>query len=476
MSHVRIFNHYVNEQFLVLGILEAGLLVASVYLGNYLKSLIIPLGAFEFFTLPRPSAIALFSITMMLAMMSMGVYRSKVREGLSGMALRSIVALFLLGFSALSAFSYMAPDLRLHLGRGVLVFATITALVCLIVFRWFYFRAMGEELLERKILVIGAGRQAQKLIQELASSADRDLVLHTFVRIGQGDVLVTDCNVTETPASLRDYIIANDIEEVVVAVDDRRRVAQAENDFPLAQLLECKLSGIRISDAVSFIERETGKIEPRNLSPGWMIFSEGFGHSPFRDHVQRLFDLAASFLLLMVSWPLMLLTVIAIKLEDGVRAPVFYSQTRVGLNGKVFKVHKFRSMRTDAEKFGAAWAQENDPRITRVGKFIRNVRIDELPQIFNVLKGDMSFVGPRPERPEFVEKLAQNIPYFDERHRVKPGITGWAQLCYPYGASDEDSEQKLKYDLYYVKNRSLLLDLLILIQTVEVVLIGKGVR
>ncbi len=476
MSHVRIFNHYINEQLLVLGILETGILVASVYLGNYLKSLVIPLGAFEFFTIPRPSAIALFAGIMMLGMMSMGVYRSKVREGMSGMALRSIVGLFLVGFSALSAFSYMTPDLRVHLGRGVLVFAAITALVSLIAFRWFYFRAVGDDVLLRRILVIGAGRQAQKLIEELATSADKDLVLHTFLRIGEGDVVVSDRTVIETPKSLRDYAIANDIDEIVVAVDDRRRVAQAENGFPLAQLLECKLSGIRISDAVSFIERETGKIEPRNLSPGWMIFSDGFGHSPLRDQVQRLFDLSASFLLLMVSWPFVLLTIVAIKLEDGVRAPIFYSQTRVGLNGKVFKVHKFRSMRTDAEKFGAAWAQENDPRITRVGRFIRNVRIDELPQIFNVLKGDMSFVGPRPERPEFVEKLAQSIPYFEERHRVKPGITGWAQLCYPYGASDEDSEQKLKYDLYYVKNRSLLLDLIILIQTVEVVLIGKGVR
>lgn len=476
MSHVRIFNHYVNEQYLVLGILEVGLIAASVYLGNYLKSIAFPPGPLEIFTLPQPSAVLLFCITMMLSMMSMGVYRAHVREGVSGMTLRTTVAMFLLGFSALSAFSYIAPDLKVHLGRGALVFAAITALLCVSLFRLVFFRTAGAEVLNRKILVVGAGHQAEKLIQELAIRSDKELQLHTFVRVGQGDVVVKDCHVIETPESLRDYVIANDLDEVVVAVDDRRRVAQGDHGFPLAQLLDCKLSGIRISDAVSFIERETGKIEPRNLSPGWMIFSEGFGHSPFRDQVQRMFDLVASLLLLLVAWPLMLLAVVAIKFEDGLRAPVFYSQTRVGLNGKVFSVHKFRSMRTDAEKFGAAWAQENDPRVTKVGKFIRNVRIDELPQIFNVLKGEMSFVGPRPERPEFVERLATFIPYFDERHRVKPGITGWAQLCYPYGASDEDSEQKLKYDLYYVKNRSLLLDLIILIQTVEVILIGKGVR
>jgi len=172
----------------------------------------------------------------------------------------------------------------------------------------------------------------------------------------------------------------------------------------------------------------------------------------------------------------MLLTLIAIKLEEGPRAPLIYSQERVGLDGRTFKVHKFRSMRIDAEKHGAVWAKKDDDRVTRTGKFIRNTRIDELPQIFNVFRGDMSFVGPRPERPHFVEQLNQKIPFFNERHRVKPGITGWAQLCYPYGASDEDSEQKLQYDLYYIKNRSLLLDLIILVRTVEVILIGKGVR
>jgi lipopolysaccharide/colanic/teichoic acid biosynthesis glycosyltransferase len=173
----------------------------------------------------------------------------------------------------------------------------------------------------------------------------------------------------------------------------------------------------------------------------------------------------------------MLLTVIAIKLEEGLRAPIIYSQERVGFGGRIIRVHKFRSMRVDAEKDGKAqWAQKNDSRVTRIGNFIRNTRIDELPQIFNVLKGEMSFVGPRPERPQFVEELAQQIPYYRERHRVKPGITGWAQLCYPYGASVHDAEQKLTYDLYYIKNHSLMFDLYILVRTVEVILLGKGVR
>jgi exopolysaccharide biosynthesis polyprenyl glycosylphosphotransferase len=188
-----------------------------------------------------------------------------------------------------------------------------------------------------------------------------------------------------------------------------------------------------------------------------------------------MFDVIASFLLLMVAWPFILLTILAIKLEDGWGAPVLYKQVRVGLNGQPFDVMKFRSMRTDAEKAGQAiWATQNDSRITRVGNVIRKYRIDELPQLFNVFRGDMAFVGPRPERPVFVEKLAKNIPYYNERHRVKPGITGWAQLCFAYADNEEDSKEKLRYDLYYIKNNSLLLDILILLQTVEVVLFKKG--
>src|SRR5690606_33612691 len=226
-----------------------------------------------------------------------------------------------------------------------------------------------------------------------------------------------------------------------------------------------------------FLERESGTLDIRSLSPGWLVFSDGFSFSPMRDALERGFDLLASALLLMVSAPLMLLAVIAIKLEEGLRAPLIYSQERVGYGGRVFRVHKFRSMRVDAEKDGkAVWAQKNDSRVTRVGQFIRNTRIDELPQIFNVLKGEMSFVGPRPERPQFVEELAQQIPYYRERHRTKPGITGWAQLCYPYGASIKDAEEKLKYDLYYIKNHSLLFDIYILVRTVEIILLGSGVR
>ena len=212
------------------------------------------------------------------------------------------------------------------------------------------------------------------------------------------------------------------------------------------------------------------------LNPSWIIFGDGFRASPVQRALERGFDLLASLGLLVLALPLMALAVLGIKLEEGPRAPVFYRQRRVGQHGEIFEVLKFRSMRVDAEKFGAQYATENDPRVTRLGAFMRKTRIDELPQLINVLRGDMSFVGPRPERPEFVCQLEERIPYYRERHTVKPGITGWAQLCYPYGSSEKDTVEKLQYDLYYVKNRSLLFDLAILVQTVEVVLWGKGAR
>ncbi len=254
-------------------------------------------------------------------------------------------------------------------------------------------------------------------------------------------------------------------------MDDRRR------HFPMDQLLECRLEGVEINELVTFLERETGKVRLDILNPSWMIFSEGFRQGRAQGVLERLFDVVASFGLLALAAPFMLLTAAAIKLSDGWRAPIFYRQVRVGQYGKPFELLKFRSMREDAERDGQAqWAQKNDSRITRVGSFIRTTRIDELPQVLNVLRGEMSFVGPRPERPAFVEQLNETIPYYRERHSIKPGITGWAQLCYPYGSSEQDAMEKLQYDLYYVKNHSLIFYIAILVQTVEVIVWGKGAR
>jgi sugar transferase (PEP-CTERM system associated) len=260
------------------------------------------------------------------------------------------------------------------------------------------------------------------------------------------------------------------VQEIIIAIQERRGGC-----FPIQDLLECKLNGIKVTDSAAFFERERGQIRVNSLYPSWLVFGGGFDQSLLRTGIKRIFDLVASGVLLVATLPIMIITAVCILLEDG--APIFYRQERVGKSGKTFMVLKFRSMRNDAEKGGKPqWASTDDPRITGVGRIIRKLRIDELPQIFNVLNGDMSFVGPRPERPYFVNQLCAEIPFYNVRHSIKPGITGWAQVRYRYGASVEDAIEKLQYDLYYVKNHSLFLDAIILIDTIEVVVLGKGGR
>jgi sugar transferase (PEP-CTERM system associated) len=296
-------------------------------------------------------------------------------------------------------------------------------------------------------------------------------VLVGFVRGAGEEVAVPPTRLLSHQEHLSQMCDRMSIDEIVVAMEDRRR------DFPLSELLDCRLHGVDITDLVSFLERETGRVRVDLLSAGWMIFGGGFQRDTTRRVSSRLLDLLSSTFLLTLTSPLIVATALAIKLEDGLRSHVFYRQPRVGYGGRVFNLLKFRSMRADAEGDGKAqWAQKDDPRVTRVGAFIRKTRIDELPQIINVLNGHMSFVGPRPERPPFVEELSAKIPYYAQRHTVKPGITGWAQLCYPYGSSEHDALQKLQYDLYYIKNSSFLFDLAILLQTAEVVVMGKGAR
>ncbi|MBE9532920.1 MAG: TIGR03013 family PEP-CTERM/XrtA system glycosyltransferase, partial [Proteobacteria bacterium] len=285
---------------------------------------------------------------------------------------------------------------------------------------------------------------------------------------------VMDSNVITLDDSLIGYVEEYDIDEIVIAVDDRR-----SEGFPTTDLIDCKMSGVNVLDLVTFFERRAGKIRLDMLNPSWLYLSDGFqvGSGVIRRIGKRAVDIVAVVLLLPLALPVMLLVSLAILIESMGRGPILYSQTRVKQDGELFEIYKFRSMVTDAEKDGVArWASKNDARITKVGSVLRKGRFDELPQLFNVLKGDMSFVGPRPERPEFIEKLAATIPYYEERHRVKPGLTGWAQICYSYGDTEKDAIEKLQYDLYYVKNYSVLLDMLILLQTAEVVLLSKGAQ
>jgi sugar transferase (PEP-CTERM system associated) len=330
---------------------------------------------------------------------------------------------------------------------------------------------VGDSPFKRRVLVCGAGRRAAPIGRLRRRSDRRGFVVRGFVRpAGEGLDVPMD-QLVEQNGTLLDLCKRHDIDEVVVAMDERRET------FPIRDLLDCRLAGIDVTDVVSFLERETGRVRIDVLNPSWLIFGQGFKRGSIRLQSARVFDLLAALTLLVLSCPCMLITAVAIKLEDGWRAPLFYQQERVGFAGRVFRLLKFRSMRVDAEVAGEAlWAKKNDARVTRVGAVIRKLRIDELPQILNVLKGEMGLVGPRPERPQFVQQLTEKIPYYVERLSVKPGITGWAQLCYPYCASELDALEKLQYDLYYIKNGNLLFDIAILVQTAEVVLMGKGAR
>jgi sugar transferase (PEP-CTERM system associated) len=406
---------------------------------------------------------------MLLSLLAMGLYQSRLREQKTDIVIRLGAAIFF-GAMALMLTFYLLPPV--FLGRGVFALALGISFVGFIVNRLIFYRVIGQDALKRRVLVLGAGERAESILSRLRRSADRrGFLLVGFVPMSDSENAVPSEYRVCTGGSLKDFVEQNDIDEIVIAVDDRRR------GFPLDELLDCKMDGTEVIDILTFFEREIGKVRLDLLNPSWMIFSDGFAQDNLRESTKRSFDILAALILLLVGWPVMLLAALAIFIESGGKGSILYRQTRLGKNSESFQVLKFRSMKTDAEQDGKAqWAMQNDSRVTRVGAFMRKYRLDELPQILNVLRGEMSFVGPRPERPEFVEELSVNIPYYTERHRVKPGLSGWAQLCYPYGSSENDAFEKLQYDLYYVKNHSLLLDLSILLQTVEVVLFGKGAR
>ena len=459
---IRLFNQYVRVPFLVLAATEFVMVMLAVQAGSFIR---LNMMGWQNAT-PSGASIVVAGISVLISAMAMGLYQGRLREGFEGVLARLAVSCAAATL-VLSLVFYLFPFL--HMGRGVLILAMLLSFCALASVRYCFLKVVDEALLKRRVLVLGAGKKAANINRRIRRKADqRGFYILGYVHIHGEKDDIPDDRIIHMEGSLNEYVLENEIDEIVVAIDDRRI------KFPMKDLLELKLNGTDVVDALTFFEREMGKIETTFLSPGWLIFSEGFDRSIVRGLSKRTFDIIASVLILMVTWPVMLATMLAIRVEDGALASYLYKQTRVGLDGELFDVLKFRSMIENAEKDGAVWAQENDMRVTKVGAFIRKYRIDELPQLINVFKGEMAFVGPRPERPEFVGELAEKIPYFNERQYVKPGITGWAQLCYPYGASDEDSEQKLQYDLYYVKNHNLVLDLIILITTVEVVLFGKG--
>lgn len=469
MAHVRIFKHYIRTPYILLTLIEAILLTASIWFviafANTSESQQLRAGL-----LYRATWSA---FVLMACNLAMNVYPARLKDGFTAMFLRSLVSFFLLGSVALYLTGLLLPDLAVP--RGSTSMALVLSLVVSLTVREIFFAMVDTEALRRYVLVLGAGAKARGILEDISRHAGtRAFRLMGFVPGNNEEICVDPDAIVRPAGGLLQYAREHHIDEIVVALEERRR--SEGGHLPLTELLDCKLNGIQILDGISFYEREVQKIELSLLNPGWIVFSDGFRYSAVRDYTKRIVDLLLALLLVLLLWPVMLLTALAIWLESGLRGPIIYRQTRVGYGGREFRLLKFRSMRTDAEKDGAVWAREKDDRITRVGHVIRSTRLDELPQLYNVLRGEMSIVGPRPERPEFVCDLRQQIPYYDERHRVKPGLMGWAQLCYPYGASVDDAAQKLRYDLYYIKNHSLLLDILIMVQTVEVILIGKGVR
>ena len=407
----------------------------------------------------------LFCAIVVTCLLAVGLYSARQRAQAAGILVRLVAAL-LVASCIVAAVFYFFPGLRLT--RDIAALAVVIAFGGLLASRLLFARYVDENIFKRRVLVYGAGAGAAAIASLRRLADRRAFALVGFIQPPGEACTVPIDQVLDPAGDLFALCDRLNVSEVVVAMDDRRY------GFPIAELLDCRLAGIEVTELLTFLERETGRVRIDVLNPSWIIFGQGFRRDPLRLFSSRALDLLASVALLPLALPVMLLTVVAIKLEDGWRAPAVYSQARVGLGGHLFKVIKFRSMHQDAERHGAQWAQRRDPRATRVGAVIRKLRIDELPQIINVLRGDMSFVGPRPERPEFVADLEQTIPYYTQRHCVRPGLTGWAQLCYHYGASEQDALEKLQYDLFYVKNNSLLFDLTILVQTAEVVLLGKG--
>jgi sugar transferase (PEP-CTERM system associated) len=357
---------------------------------------------------------------------------------------------------------------RLVAGREELGLALLLALSFMVAIRSYGVHKIVSPLLRRRVLVLGTGAEAAVVEQSLTRSGPYVRIVGFYpvhadeeTHVARDRILTAGDSLSEAARRLR-------VGEIIVAVSDRRTDA-----VPLRELLDCRLAGVRVLGLSSYFEQALGQLRLDSLRPGWLIFGEGFRQGLRRKIVKRLFDVVAATLLLGVFWPLMLLSAILIVLESGF--PIFYRQERVGLGGRLFRVVKFRSMWSDAEHDGKPrWATGDDQRVTRVGRVLRRLRIDELPQLYNVLNGDMSLCGPRPERPYFVTRLTSEIPFYAARHSVTPGVTGWAQVRYGYGGSVEDAAQKLQYDLYYVKNHTLFLDTLILFKTVGVVLTGAG--
>ena len=434
MTTLKIFNNHIKVCFIVLAIAETLAFFEAVYLAYAIR--------FQTFDFSTPDALAaelfpkalLFAAANMLGMTALGLYQQDQFRGRIGYAhiLSRVLVSLMLVFLALMILFYLAPYFQL--GRGITMLAFLVSLILVVAIRRLFVLYLGADLVTSRVLVFGVGRNAASLlIKDDGNLPTSSYRIMGFISTPEQQRFVPEDKVIEIGDSLLILARAHDVTEIVIALDDRNE------NYPVQHMLDCKLAGINVTDPISFLEREQGKVNLSHLNPSWMVFSDGFRGSKIKTALSRAFDVVSSLLILIVTAPILALVTFLIALEGGFREPVLYRQQRVGKNGQVFDLLKFRSMRVDAEKNGAQWAGQNDARVTRVGSIMRKLRIDELPQIVNILKGDMRLVGPRPERPEFVKQLSESIDYYQQRHSVKPGLAGWAQLKYPYGASEKDA-------------------------------------
>jgi sugar transferase (PEP-CTERM system associated) len=459
----RLFKHYIPHAVIVLGLLDFVLLICAAETGWVVRAR--QIGMFVDPTMTRALPLFTFAGALQLAMVAVGVYGIDSLLSLRFAAARLLVAISL-GVILLSLVNFALPESTLW--RSNTLYAMTFSFIWLFAARAILGKLLGSEGFRRRVLVLGAGPRAAR-IRKLAEEKGSGFTVVGHVAMNDCKSVIPSAINREHIGSLPEHVTLLNASEVVLALEERRKA------LPLDDLIRVKTTGVHVNELSSFLERETGRVDLDTVNPSWLIFSDGFSSGRrLSSAAKRLFDIVASLLLLVFAAPIILITAIAIKLES--KGGAFYRQTRVGLFNEPFDLFKLRSMRIDAEADGAVWAQENDPRVTGIGRIIRKLRIDELPQAWNVLTGDMSFVGPRPERPTFVKDLETKLRYYAERHMVKPGITGWAQINYPYGASLEDSRHKLEYDLYYAKNYTPFLDVLILLQTLRVVLWPDGAR
>jgi sugar transferase (PEP-CTERM system associated) len=463
---LKLFKQYypIRNIFFIVG--ESIFIVLSILLATWVISGF----SFALFSETYLPKVVLVGLVLQTCLYYNDLYEFKVSKTFKELGLRLLEAL---GAAAilLALIFFLFPEAGM--ADGVLETSAVVMLGVVISWRYVYMLTLERGIFNQRIIIIGSGDLAQNIVKEIQEKKDCGYSISLIMyEEGAQNVWVdfkTLAPVKVTGNALNEKARAAGVKKVIVALSEKR------GRLPIRELLHCRLDGVEVIDGNSFIEMLTGKLIVRNLNPGWLIFSEGFHKSPVEGVFKRSADILLSLVLLSLLSPLMAVVAALIKMDS--KGPVLFSQQRAGKGRNIFKIYKFRSMVQGAEDAtGPVWAGEDDPRITRIGKIIRRLRIDELPQIWNVLKGDMSFVGPRPEREVFIKELVKYIPYYDARLTVKPGLTGWAQINFSYGASVEDAVEKLNYDLFYIKNMSFLMDMLIILRTVKIVMFGRGAR